>query len=109
MGLWVTLAEVETAKLTKPMESTESNMTTLTNRKIDERLLNLEHEVNHRQQKSGKQHTVRLEAKIQEHNDEIAIIEARLDTQDNTQEVRHQSQQAMTLELHLDTWESDSQ
>ena len=108
-GKWVSFKDESKkhrteAKLTERMESTERDTTTLTNRKVDKRLLNLEHGVKHQQQKSGKQHTVRLEATIREHDDEeIAIIDVRLDIQDNTQEVRHQSQQAMTLELHLDT------
>ena len=92
MGLRDALVEVkEAAKLTERMESTERDTTTLTNRKVDKRLLNLEHGVKHQQQKSGKQHTARLEATIREHDDEIAIIDVRLDIQDNTQEVSRQS------------------
>ena len=46
MGLRDALVEVkEAAKLTERMESTERDTTTLTNRKVDKQLLNLEHGV----------------------------------------------------------------
>ena len=77
MGLRVALVEVETAQLTERTNRTEMEMTStlLTNRQIDERLISLEQEVNQQQSRSGKQQTVRLEAKINKLDDAIAIIE----------------------------------
>ena len=87
----------------------ELTSTLLTNRQIDERLISLEQEVNQQQSRSGKQANARLGAKINELEDAITILESRLDSQETTQEARRQTQRATTLEVRVDTLESDSQ